>query len=289
MAKGETIKLYLIDGSAEGLTKCTVGGWTGVAYKIPRTSLDSCQDRSHLKQTGIYILFGKSDEEERGVAYIGQASSRKTGEGILNRLHEHIRNPDKDYWTEAVAFTTVDDSLGQTEICYLEHEFYEIAKKANRYIVKNGNNPNSGNIEEEKESELEKYIEYAKLILGALGHKLFDPLTEASHGVSSDNPVSGFDVFYLHRNKDVIGKRTSDGFVVLAGSPVSTKITQSLSDSYRRKRDGLTSKTDSKGNLKEDILFSSPSAAATIMLGSMANGNTEWETESGKPLKDSEV
>lgn len=50
------------------------------------------------------------------VVYIGQAGERKNGEGILYRLQEHKRNPDKDYWTEAVVFTTANNSFGPTEI-----------------------------------------------------------------------------------------------------------------------------------------------------------------------------
>lgn len=57
------------------------------------------------------------------VVYVGQAGVRKNGEGILFRLQEHKRNPDKDYWTEAVVFTTSNNSFGPTEISYLENRF----------------------------------------------------------------------------------------------------------------------------------------------------------------------
>ncbi|MFR9276353.1 hypothetical protein [Finegoldia magna] len=42
-----------------------------------------------------------------------------------------------------------------------------------RYKVRNGNDPNHGNVTEEKESELEDFIEYSKMVLGVLGYKLF--------------------------------------------------------------------------------------------------------------------
>lgn len=87
MARGKNIQLYLMDGEVNGRIKCTLANWTGLAFKIPRTSLDICKDRSELKQTGVYFLFGK-DENDRNVVYIGQAGVRKNGEGILNRLFE---------------------------------------------------------------------------------------------------------------------------------------------------------------------------------------------------------
>lgn len=92
-AHGKNIQLYLMDGDASGRIKCSLVNWTGVAYKIPRTELDKCKDRADLKQSGVYFLFGKSDETEKEVVYIGQAGARKNGEGILNRLMEHKRNP----------------------------------------------------------------------------------------------------------------------------------------------------------------------------------------------------
>lgn len=80
-------------------------------FKIPRTALNLCKDRKELKQTGVYFLFGKDDKTDKDVIYVGQASVRKNGEGILNRLCEHDRDPNKDYWTETMAITTSNDSL----------------------------------------------------------------------------------------------------------------------------------------------------------------------------------
>ena len=150
MPRGKNINLFLMDGDASGRIKCTLANWTGVAYKIPRTEIEKCKTREDLKWSGVYFLFGVSDDTGENIAYIGQAGIRKNGEGILYRLMEHKRNPDKDYWTEAVVFTTSNNSFGPTEISYLENKFCNLAIEANRYIVKNGNDPSPGHITEEK-------------------------------------------------------------------------------------------------------------------------------------------
>ena len=75
------------------------------------------------------------------MVYIGQAGARKNGEGILNRLQEHRLNPNKDYWTEAVAFTTSNNTFGPTEISYLENRFCNMALQAQRYEGKNALEP----------------------------------------------------------------------------------------------------------------------------------------------------
>ena len=110
--RGKNINLFLMDGEASGRIKCTLANWTGIAYKIPRTELDHCKTRKDLKQSGVYFLFGTSDNTGRGVVYIGQAGARKNGEGLLNRLQEHKRSTEKDYWTEAIVFTTSNNSFG---------------------------------------------------------------------------------------------------------------------------------------------------------------------------------
>ena len=58
----------------------------------------------------------------------------------------------------------------------MEHRLCQLAIEANRYDVKNGNDPTPGNPSEEKQSELEDFIDYAKVIVGTLGHKVFEPL-----------------------------------------------------------------------------------------------------------------
>lgn len=70
-----------MDGEASGRIKCSLANWTGIAYKIPRTELDKCKERDDLKQSGVYFLFGTSDQTGKNVVYIGQAGARKNGEG----------------------------------------------------------------------------------------------------------------------------------------------------------------------------------------------------------------
>ena len=222
--RGKSINLYLMDGIATGRIKCTLANWTGISYKIPRTELDKCKDRDDLSQSGVYFLFGTSDQTDENMVYIGQAGVRKNGEGILCRLTEHKRNPDKDYWTEAVVFTTSNNSFGPTEISYLENRFCALATEANRYLVKNGNNPTLGNITEEKESELEEFIDYSKIIMGTLGHKLFEPLI-VKPKVSTIVEFYEEDLLlYMKRNSRKSGQlieascnQTNEGFVVLKG------------------------------------------------------------------------
>lgn len=292
MARGKSINLFLMDGDANGRMKCTLANWTGVAYKIPRTELDKCKERDDLKQSGVYFLFGKTEETGESIVYIGQAGARKNGEGILNRLQEHKRNPEKDYWTEAIVFTTSNNSFGPTEISYLENRFCGLAVQAKRYVVKNGNDPTPGNITEEKESELEEFIDNAKIIMGTLGHKVFIPLivTTPAPVVTEDTASTTSDelLYFDHSGVKATGKRTSEGFVVLKGSQISAKLTKSCPDLTLRNREKYAVKVDENFVLTEDILFTSPSAAASYIGGASLSGNATWRNVQGITLKNIE-
>jgi hypothetical protein len=294
--RGKSINLFLMDGDPGGRIKCTLANWTGVAYKIPRTEVEKCKGRDDLSQSGVYFLFGTSDQTGENVVYIGQAGVRKNGEGILYRLQEHKRNPDKDYWTESVVFTTSNNSFGPTEISYLENRFTNMAVAAKRYLIKNSNDPSPGNITEEKESELEEFLDYAKIVMGTLGHKVFEPLAEIKSSIESSiaaGPESGGLLLHMKRKSRKSGqtieadcKQTVEGFVVLKGSHIERKDSDSIPPGIKEARQ--KAKIDENGVLQEDVLFKSPSYAAAFVIGGHVNGLTEWKTNDGRTLKDIE-
>lgn len=289
MKQGKNINLFLMDGDASGRIKCTLANWTGIAYKIPRTMLDKAREITYLDQTGVYFLFGTSDESGDPVVYIGQAGIRKNGRGILCRIDEHRRNSKMYYWTEAVAFTTSNNSFGPTEISYLENRFCNMAMGAKRYAVKNGNDPSPGNITEEKESELEEFVSYAKLVMGAFGYKVFEPLVATRSTVIEINPIDNEPTLYFSTKRaEATGKRTPEGFVALAGSKISLSTTKSCPDNVIKYREKYAGKWDDQGYLTADLLFTSPSAAAGFIGGSSLNGNIMWKDEFERTLKDIE-
>ena len=278
MPRSKTIKLFLMDGEPSGRMKCSLANWTGIAYKIPRTALDKCKDLDILKQSGVYFLFG-TDKSDNAVVYIGQAGARKNGKGLLLRIQEP--HASIDYWTEAVMFTTTNNSFGPTEISYFENRFCNMAVQSGRYVVKNGNDPNPGNITEETESELEEFIDYAKIVMGTLGHKVFEPFVPSSEAEDAEP------VLYLEYGKGrASGKRTSDGFVIFKGSAVNPSLTKSCPERTIKDRKKYANKINKNGVLISDILLSSPSSAAGFVGGASLSGNALWKDSNGKTLKE---
>ena len=283
-----------MDGEVTGRIKCTLSNWTGLAYKVPRLYLEKCKDRQDLKQSGVYFLFGKNDDGEDEV-YIGQAGIRKNGEGVLFRVSEHLK--DEIYFSDAVMLTTQNNSFGPTEISYLENKFTNMAIDVDRYKVRNGNDPNPGNVTEEKESELEDFIEYSKMILGVLGYKIFVPIVDKDAKEKYENSNNDKDsILYLSRksgksNRQIEAKckRTDEGFVVLKGSMIEIIDSIAIPKSIKELREQCIDKNEIvDGKLNKNYLFNSPSYTAAFVLGTNANGRTSWENEKGITLKDLE-
>ena len=280
MKFGKNIKLYLLDGDANGRWICELSNWTGKAYKIPRNYYKECQERKELITSGVYFLFGYNEEESTNLIYIGET------ENILERLKQHINDSSKEYWNEAVVFISKDDYLNKAHIKYLENRFYEIAKCVNRYKVMNDKVPTRSNVSEAEQAELEEFIYNAKILVPILGHKVFDSVSEGK----SDNNEK--DYLYINNNKGVsaIGMVTSDGFVVLKGSKISDRVSK---NSLRDGVINLRNKHITDGKVKEyilveDILFSSSSTAAEFILGNSVSGPKTWKNKDNKTLKEIE-
>ena len=244
MAKrSKNINMFLMDGEVTGKIKCTLSNWTGVIYKISRIQLGDLKSRDEMKQSGIYFLFGRDEDKQKDVTYIGQATTRKNGEGVLLRIQEHTRDTHADYFNDVIILTTQNNSFGPTEISYLENKFTQLAKEAGRYIVKNGNDPNPGNVTEEKESELDEIVENTLMIIGTLGYRVFVPMTTK---VSQDLTDNHSTYLYLKRKTKKSNKvieatceRTTEGFVVLEGSQVEIKDSPYLPASLKEMRQNL--------------------------------------------------
>lgn len=277
---GKTIKIFLVDGEPNGRMTCELSNWTGKALKIPRKKIKESSDRPELLNTGIYILFGKSNKSEnKELAYIGEA------EGIFKRLNQHLSS--KDFWNEALVFVSKDENLNKAHIKYLESRLHEIAIKVNRYDLENGNIPPRSTISESDQAEMEEYLENIKLLVNALGYKIFEELRKEQTFEEQIN-----NTFYINAARGALakGQMTNEGFVVLKDSELANSLTSSFPPNLIKLRQSLISdqiviQVNNKLIFKEDYLFSSPSAAAATVMGRSANGLTEWKLNDGRILK----
>lgn len=108
---GATIRLFLVDGTPQGIRLVDRSQWTEVCLAFSRADYARARLRNEFGRTGVYLLTGP-DPEGKGpdVLYIGE------GDEVAARLDSHQRT--KDFWTNAYVLTTTDDSpQGKPPMC----------------------------------------------------------------------------------------------------------------------------------------------------------------------------
>ena len=173
---GRSVRLFLVDGTPQGMRTAEVGNWTGLALVCPRTDLARLSARQEVRRSGVYILVGPSESSPSGLAvYVGE------GDEVWSRLSSH--DDTKDFWTWVVMFVSKDDNLTKAHVRWLEAILVREIKKAKRAEVVNGNEPTGGKLPEADTADMETFFENVRLLLPTLGVNVF--ATEAMAGTGS--------------------------------------------------------------------------------------------------------
>ena len=280
MAFSKTIQMFIFDGNPNGRIMCELSNWNGRVYKISRNEISEFSQRDDADNTGVYFLFGKNEDND-DVVYIGEA------EKIATRLKQHLKERESEYWNDCVVVISKDDLLNKAHAKYLENRFYLLAQNAGRSIVINSTVPTRSSISEYDEAMLEEFISNAKLLVNTLGYKVFDTIEDTA--VKHDNEQPYFFI-KAARGADAKGLIVSDGFAVMKGSSVASSTTPSMKRSLIKLRASLIEKgiIGQDFKLTRDYIFTSPSLAASVVMGRSANGRTEWKNSEHKSILDIE-
>ncbi|PSW26357.1 DUF4357 domain-containing protein [Photobacterium phosphoreum] len=286
MSQGTQLKIFLADGTASGIRHAEISNWTGQAIAIPRLQVKELDDWSETHRPGVYFLFGEDDEVGRAAAYIGEA------ENVAKRIQQHTAS--KDFWNEAICFTNKDENLTKAHVKYLESCLIEQALTANRYQLENTNHPPKPTLPRGERVAMEEFLEKTQTLLGTLGHKLLEPVVRTRQTEEVAVQAGTIERFHLKARKyTATAQLTNEGIVVLKNSEGSLTANQSLSNGYTKIRnklidEGLLIEQNDKLIATNDILFTSSSQAAAVLLGYPCNGLDYWVDESGISLKQRE-
>jgi hypothetical protein len=281
---GRSVRLFLVDGTAAGLVVAEIPNWTGKVLAAPRSRLTELVKRKETSRTGIYVLTGPDPERASGqLAYIGEADD------VANRLRIHLRSEDKDFFHRVAIIIGADDNLTKAHVRYLESGLIRLARRSEGVTLVNGTEPDFQLLPEADRADMQYFLGQLKLLLPIVGIDLFRKLPEPG-------PTANGDVFFNFVTAGVSAraKETDEGFVVLAGSSARMTPTETFPRGYKTLRDQLI--TDGKlapgPDAKHllfvmDTLFSSPTAAASIVAARSESGPREWLVEgSGDSYRD---
>lgn len=283
---GRTIQLFLVDGKPTGLRKATIHGWTGLLFVSGASAFGDLTARDEVDRTGVYVLSGPDPDKVGSTrVYIG------SGNSVAERIKQSALK--RDFWETAITVTTSDDDLSKGHAEFLEARLIEQTAQAGRVTLDNGTQPDTSRrrLPEADVANMEQFLANLRIILPVIGLDMLKPqpraITQTAKPV--EERTTG-DVQFEIRHKSGVQATAveEDGeFIVLEGSEALTG-TGYVQQSYG----GLKEKLVADGLLvphgvdklrfAKPWSFTSPSAAAAVVLDRNSNGRTEWKVKGSR-------
>lgn len=182
-------------------------------------------------------------------------------------------------------FVSKENALNKAWAKYLEYSLYMMAKESDRCKIANKSVPSKSSLSETDETEVLEYLDDLRLIMSAMGYKFLEKLQLDTNKEEPD------EVCYIRSarlNIDASGKMVTDGFLIFKGSTIAYTDTDNIGGyTYSNLKNKLIADGTIKDNrFTKDCLFSSCSAASSVVKGYNTNGWIEWKNKDKKTLTD---
>jgi len=275
-----SIRIFLPDGTPDGLRVVGKSLWTGVGVSCSRSRYQTARTEPEFVRPGVYVLVGAHPVNPLGsVVYVGQA------EVARDRLDQHHKG--KDFWERLVLFTDGSGTLNNAHFRYLEARLIQIALTVKRATVANGNQPGIVTLFKADTADTEAFLRDMLLIYPLVGVDAFERAPTPS---GSNADYSGPLLTLKAKGVQATGRDTPEGFVVYTGTVVGPEMPSFLDKSYRGLRqsliqDGVIAMSGDTGVFAVDYVFRSPSAAASVVRGMQQSGLEYWVDAKGRTLK----
>ncbi|HAV4999854.1 TPA: GIY-YIG nuclease family protein [Acinetobacter baumannii] len=285
MGQGKSVKLFLADGTPNGILTAEIINWTGHVLSAPRSKLAELIQREECTKTGVYFLISHDPENPLYPrVYIGESDD------VANRLKQHNRTEEsggKDFWEKVCLITSKDQNLTKSHIKYLESRLMDIAKQNGQCQLENGTAHNYSRLPESDIADMEFFLEQIQIVLPVLGYDFLKDLKRPSYQQYLSKTHSFIEPeidktsnFYLSSREVNANAQEIDGeFFVLKGSQVRKEVSQPNYTYMKNLRPTLFEKgiIDPEDFVfTQDYMFTSPSAASAVILGRASNGRTAW-------------
>ena len=266
IAQKKAIELLLFDGTMDGIVIASRKGSNTRALKLPRDHLSDASEELQKCNIGVYFLFYEKKVLGVEKLYIGESAN------LYSRLLHHATN--KTAWIAAVAFCGMD--LNKSILHFVEHALCQKIASNGHTVGTKLSNQNTM-IDASDLLYAENFMDEIAIFLGAFGYTALRTVEKTG------------DAFYCKsKDADAVAFKSNEGFTVQKGSRIASKTAPAFTHSnYSIIREAL----EQGGIIKDcvfqrDYGFSSPSAAASVILGNSSNGRVVWKTAEGTNLGD---
>lgn len=280
------IEITLLENDVKGIISSRIKHGKSRLLIIPRAKVSNLEKISEIQDEMnhahvLYLLIGRNEFSTQFQVYVGKTMK------CSSRLKHHLSV--KEFWDTAVIFSNINmvypsDCFSEDDVTFLEWFSYNKVKESSKYYCLNEKPPtkphkDKSNIEKLYFSELEK-------MLSILGYNMF----EADLREDKDTYYIKSGILYAMAEL-VLNDNNEQIFVVKRGSEANISTADSIHAGYKKlKMSLIENKTlkqiEDRLVFQKDFVFSSPSAAASIILGYRVSGPDYWKNDSGHTLKE---
>lgn len=289
---GRVVKIFITGQDPRSLRTVELDNWTGVAITGQPEFFKKALEAEVLARSCVYLLIKNSAEDDLPEIYVGESDD-------FSQRYTSGKFPIE--FDTFLIFTSKDDNLTRAHVKWLEAELWTILKgNSGKVVVANANRPTGSNLPRADIATMKTYLANMIYVLEALGYDLFSVRERTSaaptkklEDSSTETPGLSLELYAaLPKRPDQRAQlRYEDGaYILMAGSLLNGKVTDSLPANVRRLRDqllqdgGLVDRGDYL-ELTRDIPFSKPSPASALVKGRSSTGYQDWlRTTDNVPL-----
>ena len=184
MNQGRSIRLFLVDGTSNGLLTAEIINWTGHVITGPRSKLSALVQRPDVGRTGIYFLIGPDPENSlRPLVYIGESDD------VGKRLKQHNKPESqggKDFWERVCLVTSKDQNITKAHAKHLESLLIARATQLARCKLVNGTSHDYSHLPEADIADMAFFAEQIRTVLPVLGYDFLRDAAKPSTEFADD-------------------------------------------------------------------------------------------------------
>lgn len=166
--KSFAVRIFLQDGTVDGVKIIAKSKWTGRGMVIPRPLLAEEIERKELDAAGVYILVGTGSRDGRPTLVIGSA------EPLSRRLLQ--LDTEADSWGWALVSTAKKGRLDPSTIQYLEGRLLQVVEETKRAVLANPHRVDLPDLDDREREAAEDFFEHLLSICPILDLRVFESL-----------------------------------------------------------------------------------------------------------------